>query len=111
MMPTANDMPLSGTGEIARSLAAEAAALRPVRLNRGALVDFTAACFERPWHGCQFTLRRLAAFGYLGVEGQIQAAERWIDVLDATGDNLKEWPVTGAGFEYLRRVLRARRES
>jgi hypothetical protein len=99
-------LPLLGGGSA--SLAADAHALRPVRMMGGELRHFTAASFpggERA--GCGLALRRCEAFGYLAAQSQ----DCWVDVLDSNGDILQEVLVTRRGFEYLRRTLKFVRES
>jgi len=92
---------------VAERLAPGAHALRPVRMRGDDLVHYSATTFPKdPLRGCLLTLRRLEAFGHLaGVPGD-KLENLWVDVLDAKGDILQEWPITRKGFEYLRRTLR-----
>ena len=87
-------------------------ALRPVRAVGNGVVNYSAITFpQAPRAGCEVTLRRLGCFGHLtGVPGDT-LEDLWVDVLDAKGDILQEWPITRKGMEYLRRTLKFVRES
>jgi len=97
---------------IDKLLPPEAHALRPVRIVRDVAVHYSATTFpQNPRGGCELTLRRLGGFGHLtGVPGD-KLEDLWVDVLDAQGDILQEWPITRKGMEYLRRTLRFVRET
>lgn len=78
-------------------------ALRPVRIKGGVAIHYTGTTFPGgPREGCELTIRRIEAFGYL----QSPNPDLWVDVLDEIGDILKEIPITKRGFEYLRRTLK-----
>jgi|GEM_PF-5229052 len=80
-------------------LAATAHALRPARIVREELRHFTATTFPQgAREGCALYLRRLEAFGMIGVEKD----DQWVDVLDVQGDIVHEVPLTKRGFEWLR---------
>lgn len=87
-------------------------ALRPVRVVKDVAVHYSATTFPQgPRAGCELTLRRLGGFGYLaGIPGN-KLEDLWVDVLNASGDIIQEWPITRKGMEYLRRTLRFVRES
>lgn len=97
---------------IDKLLPLSAHALRPVRIVKDVAVHYTATTFlQNPRSGCELTLRRLGSFGCLtGVPGD-KLENLWVDVLDAQGDILQEWPITRNGMEYLRQKLRFVRES
>lgn len=90
-------------------LSRDAVALRPVRMNRkrNTFTYYEGTTFPRdPFGGCSLYLRRCDAFGYLvRDEGDLL-----IDVLNADGDIVQDFPVSRKGFEYLRRSLKFRRE-
>lgn len=97
---------------IAELLSPAAHALRPVRMRGDEAVNYSATTFPQdPLGGCRLTLRRLEAFGYLAGAPGDHLGNLWVDVLDAEGDILQEWPITRRGFEYLRRTLRFVREA
>ena len=79
-------------------------ALRPVRITRGELREYEAITFPaNPIAGCHLYLRRC------GGELRDDGSHCLIDVLDASGDVVQDFPVTRRGFEYLRRALKFRR--
>lgn len=97
---------------IATSVPKTAHALRPMRIGRDEHpVHYTATTFPKnPYSGCEVTIRRMECFGYLKrCDGPLQG-EWFLDVLDADGDILDTLEVNRRGVEYLRRVLRFRRE-
>jgi hypothetical protein len=49
-------------------------------------------------------LRRCAACGWLKED----SSGLLVDVLDAQGDIIQDYPITKKGFEYLRRILKFR---
>lgn len=84
-----------------------AIALRPVRVINGEFRFYEATTFpERPWGGCEWTLRKLRACGMLADDGAMIV----LDVLDETEAVVQDFPLTREGFEYLRRTLRFRVE-
>lgn len=84
----------------------DAVALRPVRVMGEEMRLYTATTFpDGPWRGCELTLRRCMAFGYL-----VEESDLIIDVLDENGDIIQDYSVSRDGFEYLRRVLQFRVE-
>lgn len=92
-----------------RKLVLDAVALRPVRLDvkRDTIIFYEATTFPRnPWAGCELYLRRCRAFGFL----ENDDARLLIDVLNADGDIVQDFPVNRKGFEYLRRTLKFKRE-
>lgn len=92
--------------EIAKILKPEAFALRPVRVIGDGFRYYEATTFPQdPWKGCELYLRRLAFFGHLREDGK-EGQEIVIDVLDANGDIIQDFPVTREGFRLLRRWLR-----
>lgn len=97
---------------INKLLSLEAHALRPVRVVKNVPVHYSATTFpNNPRAGCELILRRMGCFGHLaGVAGD-KLNDLWVDVLDAQGDILQEWPITRKGIEYLRRTLRFVREA
>lgn len=83
----------------------EAVALRPVRFlpEKNQIRYYEAITFPRdPFGGCSMYLRR--CLGNLIEDG----SNLTIDVLDAAGDIIQEYPITREGFEYLRRTLKFR---
>lgn len=99
---------------IAESISKAAHALRPMRIDRDeSPIHYTATTFpDGPYQGCEKTIRRMESFGHLPprVPGSL-TGNLFVDVLDADGDILDTLEVSRAGFEYMRRVLRFRRES
>lgn len=97
---------------IDKLLSPEAHALRPVRVVKDVAIHYTATTFPNgPRAGCELYLRRMGCFGHLaGVPGD-KLEDLWVDVLDAQGDILQEWPINRKGMEYLRRTFRFVRES
>ena len=92
---------------LASAVPKQAFALRPVRLLKEDALHYTATTFpDGPYAGVEITIRRLEAFGYL----REPHPNLSVDILDAAGDILNEVPISRRGFEYLRRVLRFRRE-
>lgn len=86
----------------------QAHALRPARIIDGGLRHYTGTTFPGgPRAGCELYMRRCEAFGHVKDDG----SDCWVDVLDHQGDILQEIPVTVAGFNYLRRVLKFQLES
>lgn len=88
----------------------DAVALRPMRVFRTqATVKtrlYTAVTFpDGAWSGCELTLRRCMAFGYL-----VESNDIVIDVLNENGDIIQDYSVSREGFKYLRRVLKLRVE-
>lgn len=78
-------------------------ALRPVRIVGDCLRIYEATTFPRaPRGGCEMYLRRCAAVGYLKEDG----AKILVDVLDANGDIVQDFPLTRRGLCYLRGQLR-----
>jgi len=68
---------------------------------------YTATTFPNdPNAGCEIYLRRMRAFGYLAGEPDGDLGDFWIDALDATGDIVESWPITKAGFDWLRERLK-----
>lgn len=97
---------------IDKLLATEAHALRPVRVVKDAPVHYSATTFPQgPRSGCELYLRRMASFGYLAGTPADKPEDLWVDVLDANGDILQEWPINRKGMEYLRRTFRFVREA
>lgn len=87
----------------------DAVALRPVRMNEKAqtFTFYEGTTFPRnPYGGCNLYLRRCHAFGYL----EADAGNLIVDVLNADGDIIQDFPITRKGFEYLRRTLKFKRE-
>ncbi len=87
------------------ALAPKAHALRPVRSmpNVNGFRFYTATTFpEGAWQGCELYLRRANAFGYLRDEPHSPFT---LDVLNSDGDVIQDYPLTRAGFGYLRRIL------
>lgn len=85
----------------------EAYALRPVRtlVKQNAFRYYTATTFPGdPRGGCDLYLRRIRS--HLRDTGDNMV----IDILNADGDVIQDFPVDRAGFAYLRRVLRFRVE-
>lgn len=98
---------------IAAALPKTAYALRPLRIfANGNGVHYTGTTFpHNPYQGCELTLRRCEAFGYLVPASNEPLPDLCIDVLDKEGDILDTIGVTRDGFEYLRRTLRFKREN
>lgn len=101
------------TYPISSALSKAAHALRPMCISKADAVHYTATTFpKKPFQGCEITIRRCEAFGYLvppqpgNLEGDL-----FIDVLDIEGDILDTIGVTPDGWKYLRRVLGSKRES
>lgn len=91
-------------------LSVNAHALRPVRIVQGNAVHYTATTFPNgPRAGCSQMLRMAEVTGGLGRVGE-ELQDFWVDVLDANGDILQEWPANKRCFDYLRRKLRCVRE-
>lgn len=91
----------------AHTLHPGAVALRPVRVVGEEFRFYEATTFpKRPWGGCEWTLRKLRACGQLADDGSGIV----LDVLDANHDVIQDFPLTKAGFEYLRRTLKFRVE-
>ena len=92
-----------------KTMSSTAHALRPVRIVREELRNFTGTTFPRnPYEGCELIFRRMEVFGMIEVN---RNADQWVDVLDVNGDIIREVPVTPRGFKYLRRVLGSRLEA
>ena len=91
------------------SLPPDAYALRPVRVDaeNNRFIEYEAVTFPNgPREGCALYLRRCEAFGYLrGAEDSGLV----VDVLNAEGDIVAEYPITRDGFEYLRSRLKFKR--
>jgi len=99
MKPVINDL-----------LSVSAHALRPVRMVQENPVHYTATTFPNgPRAGCSQMLRMADVTGGLGHAGE-ELKDFWVDVLDANGDILQEWPINKKCFDYLRRKLRFVRE-
>lgn len=91
-------------------LRSDAVALRPMRVFRTKTKlktrIYTAVTFpDGPWIGCELTLQRCMAFGYL-----VEDSDIVVDVLDENGDIIQDYSVSREGFKYLRRVLKLRVE-
>lgn len=99
---------------IAASVPKTAHALRPMRIDRDENpIHYTGTTFPKnPYAGCEITIRRMECFGHLMPRepGPLKG-NLFVDILDADGDILDTLAVTREGFEYMRRVLRFRRES
>jgi len=97
---------------ICASVPERARALRPMRIDRHEKpIHYTATTFVRPFEGLEITLRRMEAFGMLVAQtGKQLEGTRFVDILDADEDIIDTIGVTQRGFEYMRRVLRFRRE-
>jgi len=92
--------------EVASILKPEAYALRPVRALKDGFRYYEATTFpENPWQGCEVYLRRLAFLGHLR-EDEEEGQEIVIDVLNANGDIIQDFPVSKQGFNLLRRWLK-----
>lgn len=92
---------------LAPPLNEQAVALRPIRMRekQNDFVYYDATTFPRdPFKGCEWTLRQLAAFGFLKDDG----SRLLIDILDDNEDVIQEYPVTRDGFEWLRTRLKFR---
>lgn len=92
----------------APTVESRAFALRPVRVDthRNIFVNYDGTTFPRnPRAGCDITVRRLAAFGFI-----VEDSDLILDVLDEQGDILQELFLSRDGFEYLRRTLKFKRE-
>lgn len=79
-------------------------ALRPVRfIGKDTIVNYTATTFPQdPYGGCEITMRRCEAFGYL----KDPHPDLLIDVLGEDGSIIQGFGISKKGFEYLRRALR-----
>jgi len=99
---------------IAASVPLHAHALRPMLIDgHERPLHYTGTTFPaNPYAGCELTIRRMECFGYLlpTAPGSLEGSY-FVDVLDSQGDILETLAVTRQGFEYLRRVLRFRRET
>lgn len=97
---------------VAASIPKSAHALRPVRIVKEELVNYSGTTFpNNPYAGCEMMLRRCEAFGHVWPLPEDQSLpDLFIDVLDAQGDILLEVPISKKGFEYLRSKLRFVRE-
>lgn len=104
---TLNPYPISAV------LPKSAHALRPLKiLKSGDGRHYTAHTFPKGgYEGCELTLRRCEAFGYLVPQPGSLVGDLFIDVLDIEGDILNTIGLTARGWNYLRRVLKFRRES
>ena len=81
-------------------------AIRPVRVIADRFRYYEAVTFPgKAWAGCEMWLRRLQATGGLEDDG----SHIVLDVLDTNDDVIQDFPITRAGFEYLRRSLKFRR--
>jgi hypothetical protein len=92
-----------------QALSLDAVALRPVRMDkkRDTFILYEGTTFPRnPWAGCELYLRRCRAFGFLVSDER----DLLIDVLDADGDIIQDYPISRQGFEYLRRTLKFKRD-
>jgi hypothetical protein len=98
---------------ISAALPRSAHALRPLRiLKDGDGRHYTAHTFPKGgYERCELTLRRCESFGYLVSQDGSLVGDLFIDVLDIEGDILNTIGLTARGWEYLRRVLKFRRES
>jgi hypothetical protein len=88
----------------------KAFALRPVRMDvkNNCFINYEGTTFPKnPKAGCEMYLRRAAICGGFVEDGD---GPLGIDVLAENGDILQTFTVSKAGFEYLRRCLRFRRE-
>lgn len=91
------------------SLDSRAIALQPVRMRekQNDFVYYEATTFPRdPFKGCEWALRQLAALGYLRDDG----SHLVIDVLSDPDTVIQDYPITRAGFEWLRNRWKFRRE-
>lgn len=80
-------------------------ALRPVRIIGDGIRVYEGTTFPRnPWAGCELWLRRLRLLGHLADDG----AGILLDVLDAHGDIVQDFPLTQRGLRYMRELLRSR---
>lgn len=80
-------------------------ALRPVRAISGSncFRFYEATTFPpNPFAGCHIWLRRCQAVGFLTED----AGNIVIDVLDANGDIVQDFPLTRPGLKYLRTKLK-----
>ena len=86
----------------------QACALQAVRadVRNDRFIYYTPVTFpDDPFQGCELTLRQAAAVGYIKEGGSLELL-----VLDAEGTPVQEYPLTQAGFAFLRRRLRFVRE-
>lgn len=78
-----------------------------MNVTKNEFIYYEATTFPRnPYSGCEMYLRRCAAFGYL----ERDEGNLIIDVLNADGDIVQDFPINRKGFEYLRREFKFRRE-
>lgn len=92
---------------------ADAFALQPVRVDqkRDEFIYYEATTFPaNPHSGCQLRIRRLWVLGYLRKPKARFGHNLILDVLNKNGDVIQDFEISKAGFEYLRRSLRFRRE-
>jgi hypothetical protein len=90
------------------SLDPKAFALRPLRIDvkNNAFIHYEATTWPaNPYAGCEMMLRRVALFGVASDDSSVA-----VDVLAENGDILDTIPIPRHGFEYLRRVLKFKRE-
>lgn len=75
-------------------------------------IHYTPTAFEGDsYKGCEITIRRMETFGMITLpEPGPLVGNLFVDVLDEGEDILETYPVTRKGFEYMRRVLRFRKE-
>jgi hypothetical protein len=88
------------------TLVKDAHALRLVRtlVKENTFRTYEGVTFpSNPWQGCELHLRRCDFFGWLKSGDSIV-----VDVLDSNGDVVQDFPITKAGFEYLRGKLKFR---
>lgn len=88
-------------------LKAEAVGLQCIRVVNQTIRKYTPVTFDNPYQGCEVYLRRCLAFGYLEDDGEGYQ----VDVLDDQGDIIQDFPLTQAGFEYLRGQLKLKWEN
>lgn len=82
-----------------------AVALRCVRVVGDDFRYYEAMTFpDNPWQGCEMWLRRCHVFGMLVSDD----ADIVIDILDANGDIIQDFPLSRAGLRYLKSQLRFR---
>jgi hypothetical protein len=86
----------------------KAVALRPLRIDvkNNVFVHYEATTWPaNPHRGCEMMLRRVALFGKASEDSPVA-----VDVLAENGDILDTIPIPRRAFEYLRRVLKFKRE-